>query len=71
MQFFYESQEKEVIKAFTTEKNIIAVLLLFYDLKYINSTKKQFSNQKSGMVFKVTFVLNLKINIVTKFQVSI
>ena len=49
----------------------IAVLLHFYDLKYLNLTKSQLSNQKSGMVLKLTLILNSKMNIVTKFQVSI
>ena len=30
----------------------IAVLLHFYDLKYLNLTKSRLSNQKSGMVFE-------------------
>ena len=47
--------------------SFIAVLLLFYDLKYINSTKNRFYNKKSGMVPKVTLIPNLKINIVAKF----
>ena len=46
-------------------------LLLFYDLKYINSTKKWFSDKKSGIVPIITLISNLKINIVTKFQVFI
>ena len=61
--FFYESQIKELRKAFTKEiKNLsandifISVLLHFYDLKYINSTKNRFSNKKSGMVPKVTLI---------------
>ena len=49
----------------------IAVLLHFYDLKYINSLKNRFFNQKMGMVLKVTLILNLKIIIVFKFQVFI
>jgi len=49
----------------------IAVLLHFYDLKYLNLTKSRLSNQKSGMVPEVTLIQNSKINIVTKFQVSI
>ena len=32
----------------------IAVLLHFYDLNDLNSTKSRLSNQKSGMVPKVT-----------------
>jgi hypothetical protein len=35
----------------------IAVLLHFYDLKYKNFAKKRLSNQKSGMVLKVTLIL--------------
>ena len=34
----------------------IAVLLHFYDLKYLNLTKSWLSNQKSGMVLKVTLI---------------
>ena len=49
----------------------IAVLLHFYGLNYLNSTKSRLSNQKSGMVHEVTLILNVSINIVTKFQVSI
>ena len=49
----------------------IAVLLHFYDLNYLNSTKSRLSNQKSGIVPKVTLIPNVSINIVTKFQVSI
>ena len=30
----------------------IAVLLHFYDLKYLNLTKSRLSNQKSGIVLK-------------------
>ena len=33
--------------------------------------KSRLSNQKSGMLLKVTLILNSKINIVTKFQVPI
>ena len=45
---FYESQVEELRKAIKKRKRkstndfFIAVLLLFYDLKYINSTKKGF-----------------------------
>ena len=49
----------------------IAVLLHFYHLKYPNLTKSGLSNQKSGMVPQVTLFQNSKINIVTKFEVSI
>ena len=50
---FYEYQVEEPRKAFTKEKKehksandpFIAVLLLFYDLKYINSIKNRFSNK--------------------------
>ena len=49
----------------------IAVLLHFYDLKYLNSTKSRLSDKKSGMVPKVTLIQNSKINIVTKFKVYI
>ena len=49
----------------------IAVLLHFYGLNYLNSTKSRLSNQKSGMVPEVTLIPNVSINIVTKFQVSI
>ena len=48
----------------------IAVLLHFYDLIYLNLTKSRLFNQKSG-VLEVTLFQNSKINIVTKFQVSI
>ena len=57
------------------EKNVnnffIAVLLHYYDLNYLNSTKSQLSNQKLGIVLKVTLIQNSKIYNVTKFQVSI
>jgi hypothetical protein len=43
-------------------------LLLFY---YIFMKKSRLSNKKSGMVPEVTLIQNSKINIVTKFQVSI
>ena len=77
--FFYESQLKELRKAFKKEKKNFKLLLtflllfyyFFYDLKYINSPKKRFSNKKSGIVPKVTMILNLLMNIVTKFQVFI
>ena len=49
----------------------IAVLLHFYEIKYLNSKKSQMSKQKAGMVLEVTLVLNSKMNIVTKFQVPI
>ena len=49
----------------------IAVLLHFYDLKYLNLTKSWLSNQKMGMVLEVTQIQNSKMNIVNKFQVSI
>ena len=45
-----------------------AVLLQFYDLKYLNLTKSRLSNKKSGMVLQVTLILNSKINIDTKFE---
>ena len=48
-----------------------AVLLYFYDLKYLNLTKSRLSIQKLGMVLEVTLILNSKINIITKFQVYI
>jgi hypothetical protein len=74
MQFKKKNYEYQ---AFTKEKKqsvndfFIAVLLHFYDLKYINSTKSGLSNQKSSMVLKVTLILNSKMKIVTKFQVHI
>ena len=34
----------------------IAVLLHFYDLKYLNLTKTRLSNQKSGMVLEITLI---------------
>ena len=46
----------------------IVILLHFYELNYLNTTK---SKQKSGMVPEVTLIQNLKFNIVTKFQVPI
>ena len=54
--------------AFTKEKLyksvydffIIATLLLFYDQKYLNSTKSRLSNQNYGMVPEVTLILNFK-----------
>ena len=49
----------------------IAVLLHFYDLKYLNLTKSRLSNQNLGMVLEDSLILNSKINIVPKFQVSI
>ena len=49
----------------------IAVLLHFYDPKYLNLTKNRLSNQKSGMVFEETLIQYSKMDIVTKFQVSI
>ena len=49
----------------------IDVLLHFYDLNYLNSTKSRLSNQNSGMVPEVTLIPNVSNNIVTKFQVSI
>ena len=52
---FYESQEEYLRKAFTKQKKekkfndfFIAVLLHFYDLNYLNSTKSRLSHQKSG-----------------------
>ena len=54
--FFYVSQVKYLRKAFTKKKYkksandfFIFVLILFYDLKYLNSTKSRLSNQKSGI----------------------
>ena len=66
MQFFqlnfYESQVEQLRKSITKDKNLKKVLLTFllhfYDLKYQNFTKKRLSNQKSGMVFEVTLILN-------------
>ena len=46
------------------------MLITFYDLKYLNLTKSQLSNQKSGIVLKVTLIQNSKINTVAKFQVG-
>ena len=51
-------------KAFTKERTkkkfvndfFIAVLLHFYNLNYLNSTKIRLSNQKSGMVPEVTLI---------------
>ena len=60
---FYESQVELLRKSFVKEKNekcandfFIAVLLHFYDLKYLNLTKSRLSNQKSGMVLEVTLI---------------
>ena len=47
------------------------VLLHFYDLKYLTLTKNRLSNQKLDMVLEVTLIQNSKLNIITKFQVSI
>ena len=49
----------------------IAVLYHFYDLNYLNLTESRLSNQKLGMVPEVTLIINVSMNIVTKFQVSI
>ena len=73
--FFYESQVKYLRKAYTKEKKrkksdydyFIAVQLHFYDLDYLNLTKIRLSNKKSGKMLEVNLILNLKINIVTKF----
>ena len=62
---FYESQEEQLRKSITKEKNLkksdndffISVSFHFYDLKYQNLTKKRLFNQKSGMVLEVTFIL--------------
>ena len=59
--FFYESQVEYLKKAFTKEKKnfndfFIDVLLHFYDLNYLNSTKSRFSNKKSGMVPEITLI---------------
>ena len=80
LQFFFlwisSRKTKKIIykrKTFKTSANdfFIAVLLHFYDLKNLNLTKSQLSNKKSGMVLEVTKLLNSKINIIAKFQVSI
>ena len=70
--FFYESQVQRLRKSNTKEfffkfanDFFIAVLLRFYDLKHQNLTKNRLSNQKSGMVLEVTFILNSKMNIIT------
>ena len=49
----------------------IAVILLFYDIKYLNSIKSRLFNQNSGMVLQLTLFSNLNINIFTRCQVSI
>ena len=71
----YESQVEYLRKAFTKEKNLndffIAVLLHFYDQNYQNSTKSRLSNKKLDMVPEVTLIQCSKMDIVTKFQVSI
>jgi hypothetical protein len=63
--------KKSIYKRKKKKKSVndffIDVLLHFYDLKYLNSTKSRLSNQKSGMGHKVTLSLNSKMNIVTKF----
>ena len=49
----------------------IAILLHFYDLNYLKSTKSRLSNKKLGIVPDVTLTQNSKMDIVIKFQVSI
>ena len=44
----------------------IAVLLLFYDLTFFNSTKSRLSNQNSSMLPEVTLFPNSIMNIDTK-----
>ena len=75
---FYESQAK-TRKAFTKEKkntkghandSFIAVLFLFYDLKYINSTKTGFLIINWAW-WPSNFDSKYDINIITKFRVSI
>ena len=65
---FYESQVeylriKSLYKREKYKKSVndffIAVLLHFYDLNYLNLTKSQLSNQKSGLVPKVTLIPNV------------
>ena len=63
--------QNKKIKKKSANDIFLAVLLHFYDLEYLNLTKSRLSNQKSGMVPEVTLIQNSKINIVTKFQVSI
>ena len=63
------TKEKREEKSFNDP--FIALLLHLYDLNYLNSTKSRLSNQKSGMVLQVTLIQNSKMDIVTKFQVSI
>ena len=49
-------------------------LLLFYyiyDLNYLNSTNSRLSNKKSGVVPEATLIQYSKMDIVTKFQISI
>ena len=55
--FFYESQV-EYLKKGKKKFNdfFIDVLLHFYDLNYLNSTKSRFSNKKSGMVPEITLI---------------
>ena len=75
----YESHIEYLRKSFTKEKKekkivndfFIAVLLHFYDLNYLNSTKIRLSNEKWGMVSKVTLIYNSKMDTVTQFQISI
>ena len=73
--FFYESQVKYFRVKISIYKrkqcsNIFfnAVLLLFYDLKYLNSTKSRLSNQNSCMGPEVTLFPISKIKIVTKLR---
>ena len=53
-EFFHQGRKNFSGPPKSTNDPFIAVLLLFYDLNYINSTKYWFYNQKSGMVYKVT-----------------
>ena len=69
--FFYESQVEENHLQKKKKIFFFAVLLHFYDPKYLNLTKSRLFYQKSGMVPKVTLILNSKMYIVTKFQVLI
>ena len=76
LQFFFMNLTKKIIyKSKKGKKSVndffIAILLHFYDLIYLNLAKKRLSNQISGLVLEVTLILNLKINIVTKFQLPI
>ena len=45
------------------KKVLISFLLHFYDLNYLNSTKRRLSNQKSVIVPEVTLIQNGQVSI--------